>query len=196
MVDLVSMKNYIIHLSIVFLVSVINGQDSDVNVKKLKVGDIAPNWSLKTESGKFEFLKNWTVKKNRQLRKPSIQPDRHVVLFIFFATWCPPCVKQVQPLEEVYQKYKDDKIKFFIIDNTDPNSDAPDTKSLLADNKINIPYLEDSWKVGMKYGIKSIPTIFTVDKLGTIQNIRIGYTKEEEDLVGDLSEIIDQLLRQ
>ena len=31
--------------------------------KKLKVGDIAPNWSLKTESGKFEFLKNWTVKK-------------------------------------------------------------------------------------------------------------------------------------
>ena len=57
------MKNYIIHLSIVFLVSVINGQDSDVNVKKLKVGDIAPNWSLKTESGKFEFLKNWTVKK-------------------------------------------------------------------------------------------------------------------------------------
>jgi len=190
------MKNYIIHLSIVFLVSVINGQDSDVNVKKLKVGNIAPNWSLKTESGKFEFLKNWTVKKNRQLRKPSIQPDRHVVLFIFFATWCPPCVKQLQPLEEVYQKYKDDKIKFFIIDNTDPNSDAPDTKSLLADNKINIPYLEDSWTVGMRYGIKSIPTIFTVDKLGTIQNIRIGYTKEEEDLVGDLSEIIDQLLRQ
>jgi len=86
--------------------------------------------------------------------------------------------------------------KFFIIDNTDPNSDAPDTKSLLADNKINIPYLEDSWKVGIKYGIKSIPTIFTVDKFGTIQNIRIGYTKEEEDLVGDLSEIINQLLRQ
>ncbi|MBE76429.1 MAG: hypothetical protein CMG41_01645 [Candidatus Marinimicrobia bacterium] len=190
------MKNYIIYLSIVFLVSVINGQDSDVNVKKLKVGDIAPNWSLKTESGKFEFLKNYTVKKNRQLRKPSIQPDRHVVLFIFFATWCPPCVKQLQPLEEVYQKYKDENIKFFIIDNTDPNSDAPDTKSLLADNKINIPYLEDSWKVGIKYGIKSIPTIFTVDKFGTIQNIRIGYTKEEEDLVGDLSEIINQLLRQ
>ena len=95
--------------------SIISGQDSDFSVKKFKVGDVAPNWSLKAESGKFEFLKNWTVKKNRQLRKPSIQPDRHVVLFTVFATWCPPCVKQLQPLEEVYQKYKDDKIKFFII---------------------------------------------------------------------------------
>ena len=80
------MKNYIIHLSIVFSVSIISGQDSDFSVKKFKVGDVAPNWSLKAESGKFEFLKNWTVKKNRQLRKPSIQPDRHVVLFTFFAT--------------------------------------------------------------------------------------------------------------
>jgi hypothetical protein len=53
-------------------VSIISGQDSDFSVKKFKVGDVAPNWSLKAESGKFEFLKNWTVKKNRQLRKPSI----------------------------------------------------------------------------------------------------------------------------
>ena len=33
-----------------------------------------------------------------------------------------------------------------------------------------------------------------VDKFGMIQLIRIGYTKDEEDLVGDLSEIIDKLL--
>ena len=52
------MKNYIIHLSIVFSVSIISGQDSDFSVKKFKVGDVAPNWSLKAESGKFEFLKN------------------------------------------------------------------------------------------------------------------------------------------
>ena len=190
------MRNYILYLTIVFSTSIINGQDSDFSVKKLKVGDIAPNWSLKSESGRFEFLKNWTVKKNRQLRKPSIQPNRYVVLFTFFATWCPPCVEQLQPLEEVFQKYKDEKIKFFIIDETDPTSDAPDTKTLLSDKNINIPHIKDNWKVARKYGIKGIPTIFIIDKFGTIQNIRVGYTKEEEDLVGDLSEIIDQLLRQ
>ena len=33
------------------------------DVKNLKVGDIAPDWSLRTEFNKYEFLKNWTVKK-------------------------------------------------------------------------------------------------------------------------------------
>ena len=188
------MKNYIIHLSIVFSVSIISGQDSDFSVKKFKVGDVAPNWSLKAESGKFEFLENWTVKKNRQLRKPSIQPDRHVVLFTFFATWCPPCVAQLQPLEEVYQKYRSKKIKFFIIDETEPESDAPDTKTLLYDKNITMPYIKDNWKVGSKYGVKAIPTIFIIDKYGIIQNIRVAFN-EDEDFVGELSEIIDQLLK-
>ncbi len=47
---------------------------------------------------------------------------------------------------------------------------------------------------GKKYGIKGIPTIVVVDKFGIIQLIRVGYTKDEEDLVGDLSETIDRLL--
>ena len=198
------MKNYMSSLFMVLLFSILVGQeDVDHSVKKIKVGDVAPNWSIKSESGKFEFLKNWTVKKNRQLRNPSIQTDRHVVLFTFFATWCPPCVKQLEPLEIVYQKYKNMKIKFFIIDGTEHHritwdeawvKDAPKTRQYFNDNKINIPFLEDTDVTGKKYGIKGIPTIVVVDKFGIIQLIRVGYTKDEEDLVGDLSETIDRLL--
>ena len=198
------MKNYMSSLCAVLLFSILVGQeDVDHSVKKIKVGDVAPNWSIKSESGKFEFLKNWTVKKNRQLRNPSIQTDRHVVLFTFFATWCPPCVKQLEPLEIVYQKYKNKKIKFFIIDGTEHHritwdeawvKDAPKTRQYFNDNKINIPFLEDTDVTGKKYGIKGIPTIVVVDKFGIIQLIRVGYTKDEEDLVGDLSETIDRLL--
>ena len=61
-------------------------------------------------------------------------------------------------------------------------------------NKINIPFLEDKGVIGKKYGIQGIPTIVVIDKFGIIQLIRVGYTKEEEDLVSDLSEIIDKLL--
>ena len=81
----------------------------------LKVGDLAHNFSLKSINGELEFLHNWTVKKNRQLRKPAKQPNKHVVVVTFFGTWCPPCVKQLNPLEKVYQKFKDDNVKFFII---------------------------------------------------------------------------------
>ena len=182
------------YITLLLFIGLTLGQGFDHNVKKIKEGDIAPNWSLRSESGSFEFLKNWTVKNNRKLRKPSIQPDRHVVLFTFFAAWCPPCVEQLQPLEEVFQKYKDEKIKFFIIDETDHTGNAAVTKSLLADNKINIPYLEDNWKVSRRYGIKGIPTIFIVDKYGIIQNIRVGFSKEDQNLAAELSDIIDQLL--
>ena len=198
------MKSYMSSFCIVLLFSILSGQeDVDHNVKKLKVGDIAPNWSIKSESSKFEFLKNWTVKRNRQLRNPSKQSERHVVLFTFFATWCPPCVNQLEPLELVYQKYKNNKIKFFIIDGTEHHrktwdepwvQDAPKTRQFLIDNKINNPFLEDKGVTGKKYGIQGIPTIFVIDKFGIIQLIRVGYTKEEEDLVSDLSEIIDKLL--
>jgi thiol-disulfide isomerase/thioredoxin len=182
------------YISLLLFIGLLWGQGADYNVKKIKEGDIAPNWSLRSESGSFEFLKNWTVKNNRKLRKPLIQPDRHVVLFTFFAAWCPPCVEQLQPLEEVFQKYKDEKIKFFIIDETDNTGNAAVTKSLLADNKINIPYLEDNWKVSRRYGIEGIPTIFIVDKYGIIQNIRVGFSKEDQNLAAELSAIIDQLL--
>ena len=187
------MKKYLSYFIFIIIVSPIISQDSDVSVKNLKVGDIAPDWSLRTEFNKYEFLKNWTVKKNRQLRKPSVQPDRHVVIFVFFATWCPPCVDQLLPLEKVYQKYKDRKVKFFIIDETDPNSDSPDTRTMFSEKNINIPFLRDNWTLGRKYGIRAIPTIFTVDKYGVIQNIRVAYN-DEEDFVGELSKIIDSIL--
>ena len=112
---------------------------------------------------------------------------------MFFATWCPPCVDQLLPLEKVYQKYKDRKVKFFIIDETDPNSDSPDTRTMLSEKNINIPFLRDNWTLGRKYGIRAIPTIFVVDKYGVIQNIRVAYN-DEEDFVGELSITIDLIL--
>ena len=77
------MKRFIsIILNVTFILTIINGQATD----SFKKGDIAPNWSLKSNQGKFEFLNNWTVEHGRQLRKPSTQPDRHVVVITFFAT--------------------------------------------------------------------------------------------------------------
>ena len=72
--------------------------------------------------------------------------------------------------------------------------DAPKTRQFFIENNINIPFLEDTDVTGKKYGIKGIPTIVVVDKFGIIQLIRVGFSKDEEDLVGDLSETIDRLL--
>ena len=89
----------------------------DAEKKDLEVGDEAPTWALMYAPGKFEFLRNWSeVKidpktgKEKKLRLNVSQPDRHAVVMSFFATWCKPCMKELPILEEVYQKYKDERV--------------------------------------------------------------------------------------
>jgi len=51
----------------------------------LKQGDLAPSWALMYAPGKFEFLKTWTVERDKKLRLFVSQPDRYPVVLSFFA---------------------------------------------------------------------------------------------------------------
>ena len=194
-------------LVILIFSTIVLGQESEVAVVPddtttdpgLKIGDIAPSWALMSGPGKFEFLKNWTEVKGTRLRKPVTQPNRHVVVLSFFATWCKPCMKELPHLENLYQKYKDEKIKFFLIDITEATrtvkglEDSPKAGPFLANKGITIPILFDSRGVAKeRYGAKTLPRLFVVDKYRTIQLAKTGFD-EHEDFEGELSAIIDRL---
>ena len=166
----------------------------------LKIGDIAPSWALMSGPGKFEFLKTWTEEKGKRLKKPKTQPDRHVVVLSFFATWCKPCMKELPHLETLYQKYSDEKIKFFLIDITEATrtvkgwEDSPKAGPFLDAKGITMPILYDSRGVAKKrYGAKSLPRLYIIDKYRTIQLAKKGFD-ENEDFEGELSAVIDELL--
>jgi len=194
-------------LVILIFSTIVLGQESEVAAVPddtttdpgLKIGDIAPSWALMSGPGKFEFLKNWTEVKGTRLRKPVTQPNRHVVVLSFFATWCKPCMKELPHLENLYQKYKDEKIKFFLIDITEATrtvkglEDSPKAGPFLANKGITIPILFDSRGVAKeRYGAKTLPRLFVVDKYRTIQLAKTGFD-EHEDFEGELSAILDRL---
>ena len=98
-------------LALVIVVPIVAQDESEVAVVPdtdsipdliLKPGDIAPSWALMYAPAKFEFLKNWTVKRGAKLRKFKSQPNRHVVVVSFFATWCKPCMKELPLLQNLY----------------------------------------------------------------------------------------------
>jgi len=195
-------------LPIIVLTSITLAQDGEVAVVPddttadpgLKVGDIAPSWALMSAPGKFEFLKTWTEERGKKLRKPMTQPDRHVVLMSFFATWCKPCMKELPHLENLYQKYKNEKIKFFLIDITEATrtvkglEDSPKAGPFLANKGITMPILYDSRGVAKKrYGAKSLPRLYIADKYRTIQLAKTGF-KEGEDFEAEISAVLDRLL--
>jgi thiol-disulfide isomerase/thioredoxin len=194
-------------LVILIFSTIVLGQESEVAAVPddtttdpgLKIGDIAPSWALMSGPGKFEFLKNWTEVKGTRLRKPVTQPNRHVVVLSFFATWCKPCMKELPHLENLSQKYKDEKIKFFLIDITEATrtvkglEDSPKAGPFLANKGITIPILFDSRGVAKeRYGAKTLPRLFVVDKYRTIQLAKTGFD-EHEDFEGELSAILDRL---
>jgi thiol-disulfide isomerase/thioredoxin len=165
----------------------------------LKIGDIAPSWALMSGPGKFEFLKTWTEEKGKKLRKPATQPDRHVVLMSFFATWCKPCMKELPHLQNLYEKYKNEKIKFFLIDITEATrtvkgwEDAPKAGPFLAKKGITIPILYDSRGVAKeRYGAMTLPRLYIVGKYRTIQLAKIGFD-ENEDFEAEISAVLDRL---
>ncbi len=165
----------------------------------LKPGDLAPSWALMYAPGKFEFLKNWTVERDKKLRKFMSQPDRYPVVLSFFATWCVPCMKELPHLENVYQAYKDEKVKFFLVDITEAtrtggNENSPKAGPFLAEKGVTIPILYDNRGVAKeRYGAKTLPRLFVIDKFQIIREVRQGF-HEDEDLEGELSVLIDELM--
>jgi len=168
----------------------------------LKEGDIAPSWALMSGPGKFEFLKTWTEERGKKLRKPMTQPDRHVVVISFFATWCKPCMKELPHLQNLYEKYSNEKIKFFMIDITEATrtvkglEDSPEAGPFLAKKGVTMPILYDSRGVAKKrYGAKTLPRLYVVDKYRTIRLAKKGFD-EKEDFEAEVSAVIDKLLKE
>lgn len=166
----------------------------------LKIGDIAPSWALMVGPGQFEFLKNWTEVKGKRLRKPMSQPDRYVVVMSFFATWCKPCMKELPHLQNIYDKYKAERIKFFLIDITEATrtvkglEDMPKAGPFLAEKGLTMPILYDSRGVAKeRYGAKTLPRLYVVDKYRTIRLAKKGFA-EGEDFEGEVSAVIEKLL--
>jgi len=165
----------------------------------LQIGDEAPKFALRTLDGKYELLTRWT---GERLSRPASQPVRHVVLVSFFATWCQPCMKELPHLENLWQKYQEQEVRIFLVDITDATrsvpqyADAPEPAPFLKERGLTMPLLLDTYGMAMERYVpdKMLPRLFVLDKYRTIKLIKRGF-HEGEDFEGELSAIIDELLK-
>ncbi len=61
------------------------------------------------EAQKFEFIRV------PELEKILKNPENKVFVINFWATWCPPCVKEFPDFQKVAGEYDPDKVKFIMI---------------------------------------------------------------------------------
>jgi peroxiredoxin len=107
-----------------------------------------------------------------------------VVLLDFWATWCPPCIKEVPQIKAAYEKWHDRGFEVIGISLDDKKEDL---LSFLNRNKIEWPqYFDGSEnRIAKRFGIEEIPTMWLIDKQGKLRDV---------DAVGNLSERVEKLL--
>jgi peroxiredoxin len=86
-----------------------------------------------------------------------------IVLVNFWATWCPPCRKEMPDLQALYDKYKDQG--FVVLSISD--EDAAKVSPFIAQTRITYPILLDPGrKVHTSFQVEGIPKSFVYDRGG------------------------------
>jgi peroxiredoxin len=88
-----------------------------------------------------------------------------VVLVNFWATWCPPCRKEMPDLQALYDKYKDQGFLVLSISDEESAKVSP----FIAERKITYPVLLDPGrKVNEAFVVEGIPKSFVYDREGKL----------------------------
>jgi peroxiredoxin len=86
-----------------------------------------------------------------------------VVLVNFWATWCPPCRKEMPDLQSLYDKFKDQGFVVLAISDEEAAKVAP----FISDRKISYPVMLDPGrKVNDLFIVEGIPKSFVYDRSG------------------------------
>jgi thiol-disulfide isomerase/thioredoxin len=142
---------------------------SEENQRKLT------EFSLPDLAGKPRNIKEWQGK---------------VLVINFWATWCPPCLKEMPEFETMQKEFSDKGLQFIgiALDDADP------VKEFIASKKITYPILlgeDQGTKIAHDLGniVNTVPFTVIVDKKGLVVKSHMGELSREQ-----LLEIVTPLL--
>lgn len=98
--------------------------------------------------------------------------DGEVVLVDFWATWCGPCHKQADILEEIYADVRGNGVQFLAVNL---GEDLETVREFVADDPYPYPVLLDPEdQLSYDFGIYGLPTVMVVDTQGKVSYFEIG----------------------
>jgi len=98
------------------------------------------------------------------------------LLINFWATWCPPCVRELPGLAELHDELGDEVALVGISVDEDPAR----VRGFLADNPLPYTLAWDSDGIASDLGFRSIPVTLAIDAAGNLAGIHRGYADEDD----------------
>lgn len=125
----------------------------EMELTKVRVGDIAPDFSGKNPQGE-------TITLNDNLGK--------VTIVHFWAPWCPACRAKIHFLQEAYLNFKQKGLNIISIC---VGEDGEEWRSEIKEYQLDWFHISDLAPIQDLYGIQTIPILFILDKNGKVLEI-------------------------
>jgi peroxiredoxin len=108
--------------------------------------------------------------------KTGVQDFTGQVVFIaFWATWCPPCVRELPDLARLHHELKGRGFTVLAV-NREPE-DLPGVEAFLRQRPVPFPVVVDTDGVGERYRLVSLPAGFLVGRDGRVVRPFYGFTE-------------------
>jgi len=98
-----------------------------------------------------------------------------VIILDLMATWCGPCVEEMDHLKRIHNDYKAEGVRIISID-VDNGEDRKKLNDFKLKHECDWQFAHNGGSVGNTYGADSIPMIYIIDREGSIAFKQIGLT--------------------
>ncbi|AXX95299.1 TlpA family protein disulfide reductase [Arcobacter ellisii] len=176
------MKNRYLLLLLLLLFAGCEGDKA----KLIKQNDEKNSTELKKEENKTYNLKTIYGENIKLTLNNNIliadKIENKMVLINFWATWCPPCIKEIPVFNELYEKYKDNFIIIGVL--YEKNIDANTITNFIKENNIKFPITiseDENFRMAKELGdVKKIPESFLYSKEGFFIEKYVGIVNEKK----------------
>jgi peroxiredoxin len=109
-----------------------------------------------------------------------------VVMINFWATWCPPCLKEMPAMERLYRQHKEAGFEMVAVS---VDTDAGKVTPFLAQHRFTFHVAMDlTMALANTYGVRALPSSFIVDRKGALTALAIGPRQWDDDASHSLVE--------
>jgi len=108
------------------------------------------------------------------------------ILLSFWATWCKPCIEELNEYKKIFEDYKDKGFKMYAI-STDDERTVAKVKPFVKSKNFMFPVLLDTNSdIARLYYAQSVPYSVILNKKGLIIYSHLGYMRGDEAKVKEI----------
>lgn len=128
---------------------------------------------------------NWSLLDENNINFNLSEAKGKVIVINFWATWCPPCIAEMESLQKLYNTFSSNQEVAFLFVTTDS---LEKIKAFKEKENYTFPVYRQISKAPNAFNVSSIPRTFIIDKEGDILVDKTGASNWGSDKIVKLIE--------